>query len=191
MVRDTAASTPLPRLVPDRHLDVANGHLGAASSVGGELAGPAAGGALFGLAAALPLAINAAGLTLALLLLWTLPDVFAPLLPKQDSSCSSVMRTIGDEVYSGLTWLWRDRQLRRLTAATSLVLTADGAFSESSSSTSPRFSANRREPMESARCRGPRRLDLRSHNPALRLDRCPDHIRCRDGDGTADRWRHR
>jgi MFS family permease len=128
MIRDTAASTALPRLVPDRQLDVANGRLVAGSLVGGELAGPAVGGALFGLAAALPLATNAASLALAVLLICTLPDVFAPLPPEQDSSGSTVLRTLCGEIYTGMAWLWRDRQLRRLTAATSLVFIADGAF---------------------------------------------------------------
>ena len=37
MIRDTAASTALPRLVPDQQLDVANGRLVAGSLVGGKI----------------------------------------------------------------------------------------------------------------------------------------------------------
>ena len=46
--------------------------------VGNELAGPAAGGWLFGLAAVLPFALNAGALGIAVLLLLTLPGVFGP-----------------------------------------------------------------------------------------------------------------
>ena len=46
--------------------------------VGNELAGPAAGGLMFGLAAVLPFAVNAGTLGIAVLLLLTLPGVFQP-----------------------------------------------------------------------------------------------------------------
>ncbi|GAA1195259.1 hypothetical protein GCM10009608_33360 [Pseudonocardia alaniniphila] len=96
--------------------------------VGGELAGPAAGGWLFGVAAALPLITNSAGLVVAVVLVYTLPDVFASLPSERRPSGSAVIRTIRDEIRAGLVWLWNDRQLRHLIAATCLVITADGAF---------------------------------------------------------------
>jgi MFS family permease len=72
-VRDTAATTSVPRLVRPADLDQANGRLIAGQIVGSELAGPAAGGWLFGLAAVLPFAVNAGSLGIAVLLLLTLP----------------------------------------------------------------------------------------------------------------------
>ena len=57
-LRDTAAVTCVPRLVKPADLDQANGRVTAGQIVGNELAGPAAGGWLFGLAAVLPFAVN-------------------------------------------------------------------------------------------------------------------------------------
>ena len=55
----TAAVTCVPRLVESVDLDKANGRVIAGQIVGNELAGPAAGGWLFGMAAVLPFAVNA------------------------------------------------------------------------------------------------------------------------------------
>ena len=77
-LRDTAATTSVPRLVTPAYLEQANGRLIAGQIVGNELAGPAAGGWLFGLAAVLPFAVNAGTLGIAVLLLLTLPSVFRP-----------------------------------------------------------------------------------------------------------------
>ena len=77
-LRGTAASASVPRLVKPADLDQANGRLIAGRIVGNELAGPAAGGLLFGLAAVLPFAVNAGTLGIAVLLLLTLPGVRRP-----------------------------------------------------------------------------------------------------------------
>ncbi len=77
-LRDTAAVTCVPRLVEGADLDQANGRVIAGKIVGNELAGPAAGGWLFGLAAALRFAVNAGALGIVVLLLLTLPSVFRP-----------------------------------------------------------------------------------------------------------------
>ncbi|MBW0101632.1 MFS transporter [Pseudonocardia sp. KRD291] len=126
MARDTAASTAVPRLVDEKDLEAANGRLQSGTLVGGELAGPAAGGWLFGVAAALPFALNAGGLTLAVLLLLTLPNVFAPAPGTPDLSLS--LRDVRGDIVAGLRWLWRDLPLRDLSAAVVLVTLADGAF---------------------------------------------------------------
>jgi MFS family permease len=77
-LRDTAAVAFVPRLVDSADLDRANARVIAGQIVGNELAGPAAGGWLFGLAAVLPFAVNAGTLGIAVLLLLTLPGVFQP-----------------------------------------------------------------------------------------------------------------
>ena len=77
-LRSTAAVTCVPRLIEPADLDKANGRVIAGQIVGNELAGPAAGGWLFGMAAVLPFAVNAGTLGIAVLLLLTLPAVFAP-----------------------------------------------------------------------------------------------------------------
>jgi hypothetical protein len=58
-LRRTVAAASVPRLVSSAGLDQANGRVIAGQIVGSELAGPAAGGWLFGLAAVMPFAVNA------------------------------------------------------------------------------------------------------------------------------------
>lgn len=127
MARDAAASTALPRLVATSDLDLANGRLVATNLVGGELAGPALGGWLFTIAAGLPFALNAAGLGLAVLLLLTLPDVFAP-TPVGHDTAAGPLRSLRRDIRAGMSWLWHDPLMRRLTTALLLVSLADGAF---------------------------------------------------------------
>ncbi len=127
VARDAAASTALPRLVATTSLDVANGRLVATSLVSGELAGPAVGGWLFAIAAGLPFALNAAGLGLAVLLLLTLPNIFAP-TPAGHDTAPGPVRSVRRDIRAGMSWLWRDRVMRRLTTALFLVFLADGAF---------------------------------------------------------------
>lgn len=126
MARDTATSTALPRLVPAEELDRANGRLVAGRVVGNELAGPAAGGWLFGVAAVLPFAADASGLGLAILLLLTLPGVFAPL--PQRRGTADPLRSVVADVRAGLAWLRRDRPVRDLVIAIGIVTAADGAY---------------------------------------------------------------
>jgi hypothetical protein len=93
-LRNTAAVTCVPRLVGSDGLDRANGQVIAGQIVGNELAGPAAGGWLFGLAAVLPFAVNAGTLGIAVLLLLTLPSVFRPVRqPDPASKARAVRRT--------------------------------------------------------------------------------------------------
>ena len=126
LVRDTAAATALPRLIGSQSLERANGRLIAGRLVGDELAGPAAGGWLFGVAAALPFAVNAGGLGLSVLLLLTLPAVFAP-RPRPASTTGALKATLAD-IRAGVAWLRRDRPIRALVGATGLVAGADGAY---------------------------------------------------------------
>jgi MFS family permease len=123
-LRDTAAVTCVPRLVQPDRLDQANARLIAGQIVGNELAGPAAGGALFGLAAVLPFAVNAGTLGIAVLLLLTLPGVFgAPQrerAPKRPSPWH--------DFTEGLRWLWRDRDMRDVTLVAGLISALDAAW---------------------------------------------------------------
>ncbi|MBO0810044.1 MAG: MFS transporter [Actinobacteria bacterium] len=92
-LRDTAAVACVPRLVAPADLESANAKVIAGQIVGNELAGPAAGGWLFGLAAVLPFAVNAGTLGIAVLLLLTLPSVFRPLRqPGQQQPGTSLPR---------------------------------------------------------------------------------------------------
>ena len=119
-LRDTAAVTCVPRLVEPDRLDQANARLIAGQIVGNELAGPAAGGALFGLAAVLPFAVNAGTLGIAVLLLLTLPGVFGA--PQGEPA------PLWHDFTEGLRWLWRDRDMRDVTLVAGLVSALDAAW---------------------------------------------------------------
>jgi MFS family permease len=128
-LRDTAAATCVPRLVQPERLDQANARLIAGQIVGNELAGPAAGGALFGLAAVLPFAVNAGTLGIAVLLLLTLPAVFGP--PPRESAPGEPApgrSSVWHDFAEGLRWLWRDRAMRDVTLVAGLISALDAAW---------------------------------------------------------------
>ncbi len=127
-LRDTAGVTCVPRLVESTELDQANGRVIAGQIVGNQLAGPAAGGWLFGVAAVLPFAVNAGTLSVAELLLLTLPSVFRPLprqpSPAEVSPLASVRRDLGE----GARWLWHHADIRNLTIAVGVISAMDAAW---------------------------------------------------------------
>lgn len=121
-VRDTAAQTALPGLVPERLLERANGRLVAGEIVGNEFVGPPVGAALFVAGAALPFAANGASLALAVMLLLTLPISIAA-RPPQDTP-----KQASPGVMAGLRWLAGQRVLRTLALVTAAVAAADSAW---------------------------------------------------------------
>jgi len=127
-LRANAAVTCVPSVVGPEHLDQANGRVIAGQIIGNELAGPAAGGWLFGLAAVLPFALNAGALGLAVLLLLTLPSVFKPLPrpsgPDPVSPLGSIRRDLGD----GVRWLRQHADVRDLTIAVGVISAMDAAW---------------------------------------------------------------
>ncbi|WP_241992911.1 MFS transporter [Cryobacterium frigoriphilum] len=70
---DNASVSLLPAIVPDRHLDRANGRISAAQLVADEFAGPPLGGLLFAAAAAAPIYLMGG--------LWAAAGLFALALP--------------------------------------------------------------------------------------------------------------
>jgi MFS family permease len=133
-LRDTAAATCVPRLVQPERLDQANARRIAGQIVGNELAGPAAGGALFGLAAVLPFAVNAGTLGIAVLLLLTLPGVFGP-PPREPAPGEAApgeavpgRSSMWHDFAEGLRWLWRDRDMRDVTLVAGLISALDAAW---------------------------------------------------------------
>jgi len=129
-LRGTAAVTCVPRLVQPDQLDQANGRVIAGQIVGNELAGPAAGGWLFGLAAVLPFAVNAGALGVAVLLLLTLPSVFQPLprqpgpAPARASRLVCARRDLGE----GVRWLRQHKDIRDLTITVGVIGAMDAAW---------------------------------------------------------------
>ncbi len=124
-LRSTAAATCVPRLVDPADLDRANGRVIAAQIVGNELAGPAAGGWLFGVAAVLPFAVNAGTLGIAVLLLLTLPSVFQPAKQPTPARGSAAVRR---DLAEGLAWLRRHSDIRDLTVASGIISIMDAAW---------------------------------------------------------------
>jgi len=127
-LRKTAAVTCVPRLVDSADLDRANGRLIAGQIVGNELAGPAAGGWLFGLAAVLPFAVNAGALGIAVLLLLTLPSVFQPAGQPTQQDSARVRATVRGDLAEGLAWLRRHAGIRDLTVAVGVIAAMDAAW---------------------------------------------------------------
>jgi MFS family permease len=129
VLRDTAAVTCVPRLVSPADLDKANGRVIAGQIVGSEMAGPAVGGWLFGLAAVLPFAVNAGTLGIAVLLLLTLPALFAPPARRQgrDGARPSVAM-LRRELGEGLRWAWRHSGIRDLIIIAGVASAMDAAW---------------------------------------------------------------
>ncbi|MGW5714625.1 MFS transporter [Amycolatopsis sp. NPDC003865] len=96
-----AAQAILPDLVTPALLPRANGRQQAVTTVAEQFAGPPLGSLLFGVAAALPFALDAVSFALSAVLVATLPRR------------THVVRT-RSAVREGLSWLWRHRLLRTL-----------------------------------------------------------------------------
>jgi MFS family permease len=127
-LRNTAAATCVPRLVDTADLDRANGRLIAGQIVGSELAGPAAGGWLFGLAAVLPFAVSAGALGIAALLLLTLPSVFQPEGRPAQQDSAGTRGTVRRDLAEGLAWLRHHSEIRDLTIAVGVLSAMDAAW---------------------------------------------------------------
>lgn len=127
-LRDTAAVTCVPRLADPAGLDRANARMIAGQAVGNELAGPAAGGWLFGLAAVLPFGVNAGTLGIAVLLLLTLPGVFRPANRPAPQAPAASLAALRQEFSEGLRWLWRHCAIRDVTIAVGVIVAMDAAW---------------------------------------------------------------
>jgi MFS family permease len=127
-LRNTAEATCVPRLVESADLDRANARVIAGNIVGTELAGPAAGGWLFGLAAVVPFAVNAGTMGIAVLLLLTLPGVFRPLPATPDQDAASAPASVRRDLRDGAVWLWRHADIRDVTIATGVIAAMDAAW---------------------------------------------------------------
>lgn len=126
VARITATQAGTARLVAQDDLDRINGRLGAGELIGFELAGPAIAGWLFGIAAALPLMVNAIGAGIAPLLLLSMPNVFRPVPP--DPAEEDAPSTSLQELRAGLSWSARNRVVRSLVYTVAIVALVDSAW---------------------------------------------------------------
>jgi len=127
-LRDTAAVACVPRLVDPADLDRANARVIAGWIVGNELAGPATGGWLFGLAAVLPFAVNAGTLGIAVLLLLTLPSVFRPVGQPARQDRATSLAALRQELSEGVRWLRRHSDIRDVMIAVGVIAAMDAAW---------------------------------------------------------------
>ncbi|TYP81257.1 MFS transporter [Blastococcus xanthinilyticus] len=125
-VRDTAAQTAVPRLVPAALLERANGRLVAGEVAGNEFVGPLVGGTLFAAGAWLPFAVNSAVAALGVLLVLTVPATLLALRAPVDPGDRPV--AVAGGIRAGLRWLGGHRVLRRLVLVGVLVALADSAW---------------------------------------------------------------
>jgi MFS family permease len=108
VIRDNAAQSLLPSLVPVGELERANGRLWIAELLANTFVGPPLGALLVGVALAAAIAVDAASFLVAALLVATLPGVFrAPSAPAAGGSWWG-------EAKEGLRWLWGHELLRPL-----------------------------------------------------------------------------
>ncbi|MCM2388130.1 MFS transporter [Streptomyces albipurpureus] len=120
--RDTSAQSMLPRLVPERQLERANGRLFGTEIVGNEFIGPLLGAALFGIALTVPVAVDAAVLVTAVLLVLTLPRT-----PARSAAPAGTAR-LRTELLLGVRWLLRNPRQRVISAAGAVICFADAAW---------------------------------------------------------------
>lgn len=126
-LRATAAVSCVPRLVEAGDLDKANGRMIAGQVVGNELAGPAFGGWLFGMAAVLPFAVNAGTMGIAVLLLLTLPALFGP-PPRASGPRRSRLSTARQDMAEGLRWVRRHPAIRDVMIMIGVASAMDAAW---------------------------------------------------------------
>jgi MFS family permease len=123
-LRDTAAATMVPALLPVERWERANGLLVTAEVTGNELVGPALGGWLFVVAAVLPFAVNGGALAVAVLLVLSLPDVLRPVRGGDAAPSEGLVAQVVD----GLRWLAHHRLLWMVTALAVLLALLDSAW---------------------------------------------------------------
>jgi MFS family permease len=128
-LRDSAAMTYVPRIAESADLDRANSRLVIGRIVGYELAGPAAGSWLFGVAAVMPFAGNASALGLSALLLLTLPSVFqtGP-RGRPDRDVLITVRSLRRDLWDGFRWLRTSSDIRDVIIASGVICFLDAAW---------------------------------------------------------------
>jgi Transmembrane secretion effector len=105
--RDNAAQVIVPALVPQPHLESANGRLMSLETVANRFVGPPLGGLMVAVAMAVPFVFDAATFAAAAALVAVIPGAY-----RAPRSASSTRLATG--IDGGLAWLWHHTQLRTL-----------------------------------------------------------------------------
>lgn len=115
VLRDNAAQTMLPALVPDAQLERANGRLWSVEFVMNNFVGTAVAGLLLGVSLALPFGVNAAAMALAVALVAGLKGDF-----RADPETTTARRHWREELREGIAFLLASPILRKLAILTGL-----------------------------------------------------------------------
>jgi MFS family permease len=107
---DNAAQAFMPALVRRDQLEKANGRLFAAEIVNNQFVGPPLGGFLFGIAAALPILLDAGTYAISAALILAIPGTYAA----RRTTAAPARRRMRSDIAEGLRWLWNHRLLRAL-----------------------------------------------------------------------------
>lgn len=124
VLRDTTAGTLLPSIVARDQLDRANGRMVTAEIAGNEFAGPPLGGYLFGVAVALPFAVNGGTLAIAAALMASIPVMVQPIAPMGVVRGKSWIT----DLRAGFGWLRRQRELLAVQVTSVALAMTDSAW---------------------------------------------------------------
>lgn len=108
VLRENAALTLVPTIVPVQDLERANGTMWSIGQICGHFIGPPVAGVLIGYGAAVPFGLDAVTFGLAALLIWLM------VLPVRRPSAP---QRFGPALREGIGWLWREPGLFRLAVA--------------------------------------------------------------------------
>lgn len=121
VLRDNAAQTILPAVVPADRLERANGRLWAAEATTNTFVGPPLGSVLLLVAFAVPFAVHASTFAVAAVIMATLSGTFratpSPTLDLADhdgTAGTAAPRTWRRDLADGVRWLWSHELLRRM-----------------------------------------------------------------------------
>ncbi|MDJ0374294.1 MFS transporter [Streptomyces sp. H10-C2] len=119
---DNAATALLPSVVPTAGLGRANARLMTGQTIAGTFLGAPLVPVLLGLSAALPFAADAATYLIAAALVASIR------MPPRERAPRAAGRTLRQDIAEGIRTLWRDRVLRSLCTANTIVNTGVGAL---------------------------------------------------------------
>lgn len=116
VLRDNAAQTLLPALVPSAALERANGSLWSAEMVANSFVGPPLGSLLLGVGFALPFFVNAGGYAVAAGLVFLIAGQF-----RAREAVPAAAGAWRGELKEGFLWLWRHELLRPMAVILGLL----------------------------------------------------------------------
>jgi MFS family permease len=114
VLRDNAAQTILPALVPKESLERANGNMWGAETVMNSFAGPPAAGILIGISLSLPFFVDAGTFALAAVLVLLIGGSFRSQDEPGELGGGSVEPSFRRQISEGFGWLWRHPLFRPL-----------------------------------------------------------------------------